>query len=167
MCRASVRSVTAPSGSPPWSLRSPRAKSSSAVSGAGVGRGSRGEAGSVMFLGYNTNGFAHHRLADALAVLAELGYDGVALTLDHNALDPFADDRPQQVERVRRLLQHYRLRCVVETGARFLLDPRRKHRPTLLSPEPEQRQLRLHFLRQAVEIAAGLEADVVSFWSGA
>jgi L-ribulose-5-phosphate 3-epimerase len=120
-----------------------------------------------MFLGYNTNGFAHHRLADALAVLAELGYDGAALTLDHNALDPFADDLPQQVERVRRLLQRFRLRCVVETGARFLLDPRRKHRPTLLSPEPEQRQLRLHFLRQAVEIAAGLGADVVSFWSGA
>ena len=33
-------------------------------------------------LGYNTNGLAHHRLDDALALLADSGYEGIALTLD-------------------------------------------------------------------------------------
>jgi sugar phosphate isomerase/epimerase len=119
-----------------------------------------------MFFGYNTNGFAHHRLEDALAVLADLGYEGVALTLDHHALNPFDPHLPGQLRRVRELLRRHRLRAAVETGARFLLDPRRKHQPTLLSPEPDRRGHRREFLRRAVHVAAALGADVVSFWSG-
>ncbi len=49
---------------------------------------------------------------------------------------------------------------------RFLLDPRRKHQPTLLSPVPE-RDRRLDFLKRAVDVAAELGSDAVSFWSGA
>ncbi|QQQ79395.1 EboA domain-containing protein [Saccharothrix sp. 6-C] len=114
-------------------------------------------------LGYGTNGFANHRLDDALAVIADLGYTGVALTLDHHHLDPFAADLPQQVKRVAARLDRLGLGVVVETGARFLLDPRRKHHPTLVSDDQE---VRLDFLRRAVEIAADLGADCVSFWSG-
>jgi len=120
-----------------------------------------------MRLGYNTNGFAHHRLEDALAILAELGYESVAMTLDHHALDPFADDLPDQRNQIRSLLERLSLRSVIETGARFLLDPRRKHQPTLISPDPQERERRFHLLRRAVDIARELHCDAVSFWSGA
>jgi sugar phosphate isomerase/epimerase len=119
-----------------------------------------------MLLGYNTNGFAHHRLEDALVILAELGYRSVALTLDYHALNPYDPHLPEQLAAVKRLLQQHGLRSVVETGARFLLDPRRKHQPTVLSAGPAERARRLDFLRRAVDIAAELASDAVSFWSG-
>jgi sugar phosphate isomerase/epimerase len=120
----------------------------------------------TMLLGYNTNGFAHHRLTDAIVILADLGYQSVALTLDFHALNPFADDLYPQLIKVRRLLERHRLRCVIETGSRFLLDPRRKHQPTLISPTGEERRQRLDFLLRAIDLAAELSADAVSFWSG-
>jgi sugar phosphate isomerase/epimerase len=120
----------------------------------------------IMLLGYNTNGFAHHRLEDALLILNELGYRSVALTLDYHALNPFDVDCPRQLAAVKAILRDTGMRCVIETGARFLLDPRRKHQPTLLS-EPAEAERRFDFLRRAIDIAAELSADAVSFWSGA
>jgi sugar phosphate isomerase/epimerase len=119
-----------------------------------------------MLFGYNTNGFAHHRLEDALSVLAELGYGSAAITLDHHALNPYDSDVQRQLAGVQRLLHRHGLRSVVETGARFLLDPWDKHQPTLLSPEVPRRQRRLDFLLRAIDIAAKLGSDAVSFWSG-
>lgn len=114
-------------------------------------------------LGYGTNGFANHRLDEALRVVADLGYTAVALTLDHAHLDPFADDVRARTARTARTLSALGLRCVVETGARYLLDPLVKHHPTLVSDEPAAR---VDFLHRAVRIAADLDADCVSFWSG-
>lgn len=120
-----------------------------------------------MFLGYNTNGFAHHRLDDAIDILADLGYRGVALTLDVHHLDPFAPDLLGRTAAVRKQLERHSMRCVIETGARFLLNPTRKHQPTLLSPSTEERAVRLEWLQQdCVWVAAELGADGVSFWSG-
>ncbi|HEX4815003.1 MAG TPA: sugar phosphate isomerase/epimerase family protein [Nonomuraea sp.] len=113
--------------------------------------------------GYGTNGFAHHRLADALDVIAGLGYTGVALTLDHHHLDPYADGLGRRVAKLADRLRTLGLGVVVETGARYLLDPRRKHAPTLLD---DDRGRRVDFLRRAVAVAADLGAEAVSFWSG-
>lgn len=117
-------------------------------------------------LGYNTNGLAHHRVLDALRLLADLGYEGVALTPDVGGLDPLQLDRGL-VEDVRRWADELGLELAVETGARFVLDPRRKHYPTLLEDEAEARARRVDFLLRSVELAAELGAGVVSVWSGA
>lgn len=119
-----------------------------------------------MLLGYNTNGFAHHALEDALIILSEIGYRSVALTLDYHALNPYDPDVAEQTRRVAEILHREKLACVVETGARFLLDPRAKHSPTLLD-DSSAAQRRLDFLLRAVDLAATLHADAVSFWSGA
>ncbi|MEU1103911.1 sugar phosphate isomerase/epimerase family protein [Streptomyces tibetensis] len=115
---------------------------------------------------YGTNGFADHRLTDALAVLADLGYDGVSLTLDHQHLDPYAPGLAARVRDAGRAIRRAGLAVVVETGARYLLDPMRKHRPTLLSAEPEGRAARQELLRRATVIGAELGAEAVHFWSG-
>ena len=115
---------------------------------------------------YNTNGLTSHRLDDALALLADCGYDGVALTLDVGHLDPFAPDLPARVAALRRRLDGLGLGSVVETGARFVLDPRRKHRPTLIDADAEDRDRRLAFLRTCVDVAAELGSEAVSFWAG-
>lgn len=116
--------------------------------------------------GYGTNGLADHRLDDALALVADAGYDGVALTLDHHHLDPFGADVARLVEGVGSRLRARNLGVVVETGARFVLDPRAKHQPTLISDEPEGRARRFDYLARAIRIGADLGAEAVSFWSG-
>src|SRR3989442_2046623 len=117
-------------------------------------------------LGYNTNGFTSHRLRDALEVIARLGFKSVALTLDAGALDPYDGSTAGEARAIGAWLAEHDLVPVVETGARFLLDPWRKHWPTLLSPEARQRARRVDFLRRAIDVAAALRAPVVSLWSG-
>jgi sugar phosphate isomerase/epimerase len=139
-----------------------------------------------MLLGYNTNGFANHRLGDAIAIIAEIGFKSIAITLDHQLIDrphvPAADraeDRSPTTglgvsptaDRAAAAIKHWvtplDLRVTIETGSRFLLDPRRKHHPTLISRSPDDRRRRIDFLLLAIDIAAGVGADSVSLWSGA
>lgn len=115
---------------------------------------------------YGTNGLADLRLTDAFALLAELGYDGVGLTLDHMHLDPQAPDVASRTALVRKAIDHHHLTATVETGARYVLDARRKHHPTLLDPDPQARGARLMLLLKAVDIAAELGAHAVHFFSG-
>ena len=119
-----------------------------------------------MLLGYNTNGLAHHDPFAAIDVLAEIGYQSIAITLDHGPLNPLAGGWPANLERLKDQLRRLKLRSVIETGARFLLDPRTKHEPTLVSSTAEARQVRIDFLRRAIDTAAYLESDCVSLWSG-
>lgn len=122
-----------------------------------------------MFLrGYNTNGFAHHRLEDAFLLLSEIGYKSIAVTVEHDLLHP--PDRFGVAEAAKRIVQlrdRYSLHTTIETGARFILDPHRKHQPTLLSSDANKRNQRIEFLKACIDLAAEADASSVSFWSGA
>lgn len=119
-----------------------------------------------MWLGYNTNGLAHHRLADAMELLHELGYGAIGLTLDHGHLNPFDLDYPAQVSATARQLRRLGLRSVIETGARYVLDPRQKHEPTLVTADADGRRRRVEFYHRAIDTARELGSDCVSIWSG-
>ncbi|GAA2357234.1 sugar phosphate isomerase/epimerase family protein [Streptomyces cuspidosporus] len=122
--------------------------------------------GTALRFGYGTNGLADLRLDDALALLADLGYDGVGLTLDHMHLDPLAPDLAARAARVARRLAALGLDVTVETGARYVLDPRHKHGPSLLDPDPQARARRVDLLLRAVRVAADLGAHAVHCFSG-
>lgn len=121
-----------------------------------------------MFFGYNTNGFAHHDLLEAIAVMHDIGYQGVGITIDHHCLNPLGDanEFTNQLRDVSGELQSRNMRSVIETGCRFLLDPRVKHEPTLVTANREQRKLRQHFLKRAIDVAVALNSDAVSLWAG-
>ena len=119
-----------------------------------------------MRLGYNTNGLANHDPFDALALLADIGFESVALTLDHGPLNPFADNWQLDLTRLKSALDGLGMSSVIETGARYLLDRRVKHEPTLVSAQLEDRRRRIHFLKLAIDAAEFLGSDCVSLWSG-
>lgn len=119
-----------------------------------------------MLLGYNTNGLADHSLPAAIELVADLGYQSIAITVDHHTLNPYGDRLGEELHDVSGLLSERGLVPVIETGARYLLDARHKHQPTLVSMDRDQQQVRIDFLCRAVDLAAALDAACVSLWSG-
>ena len=119
-----------------------------------------------MKLGYNTNGLAHHEPIQALKMLAEIGYQSVAITIDHAWLAPSNEHRPVQLRQIQDCLSFYEMDSVVESGARFLLDPSRKHHPTLIDPEKAIAGKRVEYLKYCIDTAVELGSGCVSIWSG-
>ena len=115
---------------------------------------------------YNTNGCAYHRLDDALDLISESGYQGVALTLDSHHFDPLADDYEDAAGRLGERLKALDLGLVIETGALYLLDPREAMEPSLLHPTEDGRRRRIDLVERAVNIARICEAEAVTFFAG-
>ncbi len=120
-----------------------------------------------MKAGYSTNSLGDVDPLDALSLLCEQGYASVAITPDRNILNPYEKTFASEVRVWQHALAKAQMRCVVETGARHLLDSKRKHHPTLLSDAQKDCDRRIEFLRRAIELAGELNADCVSLWSGA
>jgi sugar phosphate isomerase/epimerase len=120
-----------------------------------------------MLLGYSTNSIGDIAPLDALPILRDLGYESLAITPDRHLLDPFSVGIAVETARWRSALAAHGLACVIETGARHLLDPLLRHEPTLVSPQRSDREQRVDFLVKTVDLAAEIGAPVVSLWSGA
>jgi len=132
----------------------------SAAKGESRERGAR-----MLRLGYITNGFGDHSLEQAAEVLHHFGYQSIGITLGPPHLDPRATSRGR-LEELRRTFERRGLEPVIETGARYVLDPFRKHRPSLVSVDSTAREQRASYYRHAIDIAAELGAPLISVWSG-
>lgn len=119
-----------------------------------------------MLPGYGTNSIGDVDPLEAVPRLRDIGFSSLAITLDRHTIDPFASDVAARVAAWRAALERAGMACVVETGARHLLDPVLKHEPTLVTADPDGRGRRVGFLNRAVEIASDLGAGCVSLWSG-
>ena len=93
-----------------------------------------------MLLGHGTNSIGDVDPLEAIPRLHELGYRSLAITLDRHTIDPFAADLSARIGRWREALARSRMACVVETGARHLLDPVLKHEPTLVTADLAARE---------------------------
>lgn len=121
-----------------------------------------------MKIGYNTNGLAHHRFADVVAFLADQGYQTIAITPDVNWLDPYQDatSLSRQLHETAHLLDRFGMQCVMESGARYLINPLKKHDPTLMDARADRRALRIDYLKRLLSMASELNATCFSFWAG-
>ena len=118
-----------------------------------------------MLLGYHTNSLQNHRFDDALTLLHRHGYQAVAITPDTCHLDPESTSDADLTAIAQRLVE-LGLTPIMETGARFLLDPSTKHEPTLMTRDPARRAQRVAFYRRVAAMGKLLGAKVVSFWAG-
>jgi L-ribulose-5-phosphate 3-epimerase len=119
-----------------------------------------------MRIGFSTNSLGDIDPLEALPQLRDLGYRSLAITLDRHVLDPRAAHAAAEGTRWQAALADHGMACVIETGARHLLDPLVKHEPTLVSATAAARSRRVEFLRRAIDVAARLGAGCVSLWSG-
>lgn len=119
-----------------------------------------------MRLGYHTNGLTQHQLFDGLKLLADTGYQSVAINVDHGCLAPVDHDVKQAVQGARALLQDRGMNCVVEATANFLLDAGRINYPSLMEHDPGLVESRMRYLKYCVDVAAELGADCMSMRSG-
>ena len=106
-----------------------------------------------MLPGFSTNSIGDIDPIDAIPMLRDMGYGSLAITLDHHTIDPFADYCSATMRRWREALARAGMACVVETGARHLLDRVQKHEPTLVTADREGRERRIDFLRRAIDVA--------------
>ena len=119
-----------------------------------------------MQLGYHSGGLTQHNLMTGLDLLAEVGYQSVAISVDFGWLCPSDPQVGQQVHQARSVLDEKGMQCVVEATANYLLDPRKRNWPTLMEDDPGQVEARMRYLKYCVDVAGELGSVCMSLRSG-
>ena len=119
-----------------------------------------------MRIGYHTKGMSHHELFQGLMLLAETGYQSVAICIDHGWLSPGDALAGSNVQKVRAFLAEREMKVVVEGTANYLLSSKKPCFPTLMEHDPDEVESRMRYLKYCIDVAAELDADCMSFRSG-
>ncbi|WP_435973206.1 sugar phosphate isomerase/epimerase family protein [Streptomyces sp. Qhu_M48] len=117
-------------------------------------------------LGYGTNGLTDLRLDDALGLLADLGYDGVGLTLDHMHLDPLAPTWPPAPPGSPGAWASWGSASPSRPAPATSSTPAANTARPSSTRTPRTRAARVRLLLRAVRVAADLGAHAVHCFSG-
>ncbi|GAA0307020.1 TIM barrel protein [Kineococcus aurantiacus] len=116
-------------------------------------------------LAYNANGLRSLDVHDAVRTLADLGYDGIELSLNHQHVDPWTFSAAD-AERLRATLADTGLTaCSLATGDPHLLGDS-PFEPALVDPDPAERARRLDLLQRGVRAGVLVGVPLVVFSSG-
>lgn len=119
-----------------------------------------------MQLGYHTGGLTQHEIFSGLNLLADIGYQSVAISIDFGWLSPSDHDVHESVQRVRAELKARKMTSVVEATANYLLDANRPNWPTLMETDPGLVEARMRYLKYCVDVASELGSVCMSLRSG-
>jgi L-ribulose-5-phosphate 3-epimerase len=113
---------------------------------------------------YNSNGLKQHSMADAIVLLADLGYDAIELALQREHLHPL-EASVAELRAVRDMLEAAGLGIVCGAGVPNALGEER-FEPSLFHPDPAGRALRRRYLRACLEAAGALGSEILVTCSG-
>lgn len=123
-----------------------------------------------MRLAYSSNAFTRHTLSEALNSIAKLGFEGAEILCDSPHWFP---DRVNDTEIARTKAQLRDLGLAISNlnantvNGHFRPEPPENvFEPSLTHPDTETRRLRIDYIRDTLQIAAGVGANCISITSG-
>lgn len=113
-----------------------------------------------MKLAFSSNAFRNHSLEETVAILAEIGYDGLEVMADvPHAWPP--DMTPARVQAVRAALERHGM-AISNLNAFMMCAVEDFHHPSWIEPDPAYRRRRVDHTIAALRLAKQLGARTVS-----
>jgi sugar phosphate isomerase/epimerase len=117
-----------------------------------------------MQFGFSANAFREYGPVETIEILADVGFDGVELLLDEPHLYPPATDEAD-VSVVEAALDDAGV-AISNCNAFMLTAVEGFHHPSYIEPDPDYRQRRIDYTREALQLADALGAGYISIEPG-